>query len=172
MCPPLFWHAMKSSHSILLTAAAVCIALLGAALYLQMALDAPPCPHCILQRWLLATLALACIGASCLPARLHKPGAALALLIALAGIGAAVWHLRVQVRPEALCDAAALDQLLDAAPAPGFLPSLLHTDGSCLASAPLLGLSMPQWSLLAFSLIALGLVRYIAQPEPLVPWLH
>lgn len=169
--PILLSRAMNSSRSLLLSVAAACIALLSASLYLQLAGNMSACPHCIVQRWLLAALALMCVAASCLPARLRKSGAGVALLVALAGIGAALWHLWVQNQPASLCGAGVPGEAPGAMPAAGLLPSLSLADDSCLAAAALLGLSIPQWSLLAFSLAALALVRYIAQPEPLVPWL-
>jgi len=60
---------MKSTKSSLLLVALICIALLGAALYLQIVQEMAPCPLCIIQRYLFAAIAIICIILPfCLPA--------------------------------------------------------------------------------------------------------
>ncbi|WP_432239428.1 disulfide bond formation protein B [Herbaspirillum robiniae] len=163
---------MKSSRSILLAIAALCIVLFATALYLQAARDVPPCPLCIVQRYLLATLALTCGCFACLDPRLHKVGAAAGLCLAIGGIGIAARHLWQQNRLDAFCDVDPLEKWLNAMPSAQLLPLLFKADeGLCAMPTSLLGMSLPQWSLLGFIVIALGLLRYLARQEPLVPWL-
>lgn len=163
---------MKSSRSFLYCVAIACALLLAAALYLQASRETAPCPLCIVQHYLLAALALTSTASAGLPRRFHKAGACLSLCISLAGVGAALRHLWLQARPESFCDAGALGETLNAMPTAELLPLLFKTDGLCLAPSPLMGLSLPQWSLLCFVVITLGLLRYIVQREPLVPWLR
>ena len=52
---------MKSSKSLFLSVALLCIALLGAALYLQIVEEMMPCPLCIIQRYLFVAIAIIAI---------------------------------------------------------------------------------------------------------------
>ncbi|HEY4318730.1 MAG TPA: disulfide bond formation protein B [Herbaspirillum sp.] len=151
---------MKLSKSLLLFVALVCIALLGAALYLQYVQHMQPCPLCIIQRYAFAAIAVICIIFALLPAAALRLGAALAALTALAGVGVASWHLWVMAHPGTSCGIDPMETALNNIPTAKLLPFLFTADGLCATPyPPLFGLSIPQWSLIWFLLLALNLGR-------------
>lgn len=142
---------MKSSKPVLLAIALACLALLGFALYLQHGLDYLPCPLCVLQRYAFAGVALICLVAALLPAGAARAGAGLGSLAALAGAGVAGWQLWIKSQPSASCGIDPLETSLNRIPTAEFLPFLFRADGLCTTEYdPILGLSVPQWSLLWF----------------------
>ena len=151
---------MKLSKSLLLFAALVCIALLAAALYLQYEKNMQPCPLCIIQRYAFAATALICIIFAFLPATAMRLGGALATLAALAGAGTASWHLYVVAHPGTSCGIDPMETALNTIPTAKLMPFLFNADGMCSTPyAPIFGLSIPQWSLIWFLLLALNLGR-------------
>lgn len=154
---PLRWSYRVS----LLAGFFACAGLIGFALYAQYALDMDPCPLCILQR-----VAFIALGAVFLIGGLHAPRgggrwfyAGLLLLIALVGIGIAVRHLWIQSLPAGLVPScgAPLGYLLETRASNGglvgVLLKVLSGSGECAKVQPILGLSMPWWSLLWFVLL-------------------
>ena len=110
---------------------AVCIALLGYALYSQHALGLEPCPLCILQRIAVLATGLVFLGAA-----LH------------------VWITAQPPGTVAECGAS-LDYMLDVLPLREVLAKVLTGSGECgKVEWRFLGLSMPAW-VLAW-LLALG----------------
>jgi len=152
---------MKSSKSLLLSVAILCIALLGAALYLQIVEEMMPCPLCIIQRYLFAAIAIICIVFAFLPSGSSRAGAGLGLLAALGGIATAGWHLWVQAHPGTSCGIDPLETSLNTIPTAKLFPMLFKADGLCATPYPFLGLSIPQWSLIWFAIIALLLARRV-----------
>jgi disulfide bond formation protein DsbB len=151
---------MKLSKSLLLFAAFISIALLGAALYLQYVEHMQPCPLCIIQRYAFAAIAVICIVFALLPAAAIRFGATLASLAALAGAGTASWHLWVMAHPGTSCGIDPLETTLNHIPTARLLPFLFNADGLCATPyPPVLGLSIPQWSLIWFLLLLLNLGR-------------
>src|SRR5450830_1833495 len=142
---------MKSSKSLFLSVALLCIALLGAALYLQIVEEMMPCPLCIIQRYIFAFL----------PPGSAKLGAGLGVLAALGGIATAGWHLWVQAHPGTSCGIDPLETSLNTIPTANMFPTLFKADGLCANPYPFLGLSIPQWSLLWFAIIAILLARRV-----------
>lgn len=151
---------MKLSKSLLLFVALICIALLGAALYLQYVEHMQPCPLCIIRRYAFAAIAVICVVFSFLPASALRLGSALASLAALAGVGVASWHLWVIAHPGTSCGIDPMETTLNNIPTAKLLPFLFTADGLCgMPWPPVLGLSIPQWSLIWFLLLALNLGR-------------
>jgi len=149
---------MKSIRFILLAAACICIALLGAALYLQHVENMLPCPLCIIQRYAFAAVGVICIVFAFLPRSAMRLGAALGAAAALTGAGVAGWHLWVKAHPAVTCGIDPLETSLNTIPTAKLLPFLFQADGLCTTDyPPILGLSIPQWSLLWFVALALGL---------------
>ncbi|WP_295994233.1 disulfide bond formation protein B [Rugamonas sp.] len=146
---------MIQTRTLLLSVAAACIAAFGAALYLQHAMDMLPCPLCVIQRYLFLAIAVFClIGAYGMP----KTGAALALLAAIGGLGTAGRHLWVLGHPGLSCGIDPMETILNRVPTATYLPFLFRADGMCEdALAPVLGLSVPQWSFVCYGLCALVL---------------
>ena len=140
---------------------AICVALLGFALYTEKVGGLLPCPLCIFQRIAFAALALVFLLGG-----LHGPRSAggrgawgvLALLAAGAGIAIAgrhVWLTHLPADQVPACGPG-LDYMLEAMPLDGVVRQVLNASGECAkVDWTFLGLSMPAWSLLWFILLAL-----------------
>jgi protein dithiol:quinone oxidoreductase len=151
---------MNTSRPVLLGVAFLSLAFLGVALYLQHVERMLPCPLCIIQRYLFAALALICLLFALLPgqAGTRKAGAGLGLLTALGGAGVAGWHMWIQAHPTVSCGIDPLETALNTYPTATLLPFLFKADGLCSAGyAPILGLSIPQWSFAWFAIFAIVL---------------
>lgn len=149
---------MKTSKPVLLGVALISLALLAFALYLQHVEKMLPCPLCIIQRYLFAALALICLICTFLPRGAGKPGAGLGLLAALGGAGVAGWHIWLQAHPALSCGIDPLETSLNKIPTATLLPDIFKADGLCSTGyAPILGLSIPQWSLIWFVIFAIVL---------------
>lgn len=136
----------------------VCTALIGFALYLQHALALEPCPMCVLQRY--AFIAIAGVA---LIAAVHNPrGIALVaygvlvVLLALTGGGIAARHSWLQHFPvKSFSCGADLGYLLNTFPLAKALPTIFSGTGECSkVEWRLLGLSIPEWALVWFVIIA------------------
>lgn len=149
---------MKTSRPVLFVVALVSFALLGFALYLQHAQNMLPCPLCIIQRYAFAAVGLISLLFAVLPRSATKFGASLGTLAALSGAGVAGWHLWVKAHPTVSCGIDPLETSLNKIPTAELLPFLFKADGLCTAEyAPIIGLSIPQWSLLWFAVFAIVL---------------
>jgi protein dithiol:quinone oxidoreductase len=147
---------MPSSRNLLLAIAAVSLALIGAALYLQHAQGMLPCPLCVIQRYFYLGIAIfSLIGAF---ANKIKAGAGLALLCALGGLGYVAKHLYVLAHPGFSCGIDPMQTTLNKIPTATLLPGLFRADGLCeAAQETVLGLNVPQWSAVWFVIFALAL---------------
>jgi disulfide bond formation protein DsbB len=151
---------MKNSKPVLVAISFICIALLGVALYLQYVENMLPCPLCVLQRYAFAVVALICLITAFLPNGALKPGAILAALSSLAGAGVAGWHIYIKAHPTVSCGIDPLEISLNTIPTAKLLPFLFQADGLCTTEyAPIFGLSLPQWALFWFVVIAIVLLR-------------
>jgi disulfide bond formation protein DsbB len=148
---------MPTSRNALLLIAAVSIALVGAALYLQHVKDMLPCPLCVIQRYLFLGIAIfSLIGAF---AGKIKSLAALALLCALGGLGVVGKHLYVLAHPGFSCGIDPMETALNKIPTATLLPWLFRADGLCeAAQETVFGLNVPQWSAIWFTLLTLALI--------------
>jgi disulfide bond formation protein DsbB len=153
---------MPSSRNALLLIAAVSLALVGAALYLQHAKDMLPCPLCVIQRYLFLGIAIfSLIGAF---ANKIKALATLALLCALGGLGVVGKHLYVLAHPGFSCGIDPMETVLNKIPTATMLPWLFRADGLCEAAQDtVLGLNVPQWSAVWFAILTAGLVWVLAR---------
>jgi disulfide bond formation protein DsbB len=152
---------MSSSRNLLLAIAAVSLALIGAALYLQHAMGLQPCPLCVIQRYLYLGIAFfsligAWVGKN---ANMIKAGAGLALLCALGGLGVVGKHLYVLAHPGFSCGIDPMETTLNKIPTATLLPSVFRADGLCeAAQETVFGLNVPQWSAVWFVILTLALV--------------
>jgi disulfide bond formation protein DsbB len=154
---PIRFVARRSARVFTLIFA-MCAVILAIVLYLQHVLNLDPCPWCIVQRILLIA-----VGLAALVGALHRPtGAGIAVYalscgaLALGGGAAAAYHIYLQGDPEraAKCAGSAVERLLDQSRLGQLLPGLFQYDGPCtLKPWSLLGLSIPEWSLVAFVLL-------------------
>lgn len=149
---------MKTSKPILFALALVSFGLIGAALYLQFVEKMLPCPLCIIQRYAFVATGVICLIAALLPPKATRIGAGFGLLAALSGVGVAIHHLWVLAHPGASCGIDPLETSLNKIFTANLLPSLFKADGLCTTEyAPILGLSIPQWSLAWFAILAVVL---------------
>ncbi len=146
----------RYAKPVLLLTAVASIAMLAVGLYLQLVLDMLPCPLCILQRYAFAAVALVCLASVVLPSVATRIGAALACVASLTGAGIAIHHLWVKAHPEISCGIDPLETALNKVVIADWLPALFQADGLCTTEYdPILGLSIPQWALVWFTVFAL-----------------
>lgn len=135
------------------------IGLLAGGLFLQHVERLEPCPLCILQRYGYVVIAALALGAF-----LHNPRglgravyAGLIALAALAGAAVAgrqIWLIR---HPSlAMTCGGDLEYYLESFPLTQALPSIFRGAGECANDTwRMLGLAIPEWSLLGFALVAI-----------------
>ncbi len=133
----------------------ICAGALGFAYYAQFYLGLEPCPLCIFQR-----LTLLVLGMVFLLATIHNPRAwgtkAYSVLVGLSamfGASIAARHVWLQhLPPEAAPQCGpGLDYLLETLPLSETVREVLTGSGECAkVDWTLLGLSMPEWTLLLF----------------------
>ncbi|OLL30146.1 disulfide bond formation protein B [Burkholderia sp. SRS-W-2-2016] len=156
---------LRRERSLLVLLGLICVALVGGALYLQFFEHEDPCPLCIIQRYFFLLIAIfAFLGSRFHNWRAVRVLELLAALSALAGIATAMRHVYVQANPGFSCGFDALQPVVDSLPPAHWLPSVFKVAGLCETPyPPILGLSLPMWSLVgfvvAFLALALSLVR-------------
>ena len=70
------------------------------------------------------------------------------------------WHIHVKSSPDVSCGIDPLETSLNTFPTADWLPFLFKADGLCSTDyAPILGLSIPQWSLLWFAVLGVVMIR-------------
>lgn len=151
---------LARTRSLFFLVLIVCAMVIGTALYLQCVLGLAPCILCLWQR-----AAFAAIGLIALAAAWHSPGsvgcriyAGLILLLTLLGAGIAgaqVW-LQTATPDEAIAVMAFVEQVLALLTLHDLVDQLPgHTLMCAEISWTLFGISLPEWSLLAFVALAL-----------------
>ncbi|RJG12967.1 disulfide bond formation protein B [Pseudomonas cavernicola] len=148
---------LASPRSLFLLAFLACVALMGGALYLEHVLGLEPCPLCMVQRVFVIAFGLACLLAA-----LHAPArggrrvySAVALLMAAGGAASAgrqVWLQNVPAEQLPAC-LPGLDFMMESGwPILKIIGTVLHGTADCAeVSWTLFGMSIPEWSLLAFA---------------------
>ena len=150
---------MNQAKSILLAVAFIALALLGTGLYLQHVENMLPCPLCVIQRYAFSAVALISLITAFLPKGALKPGAILAALCSLAGAGVACWHVYIKAHPTVSCGIDPMETALNKIFIAKALPFLFRADGLCTTEyAPIFGLSIPQWALIWFLILAIALL--------------
>lgn len=150
-------RGIRRERRLLVLLAVICLGLVGGALYLQFVKGEDPCPLCIIQRYFFVLIAVfALLGASF---RGWRGIALLEMLVALSarGVVAAARHVYVQAHPGFSCGFDALQPVVDSLPPAQWLPQVFKVAGLCETPyPPILGLSLPQWGLIAFGVIFLS----------------
>lgn len=152
---------MKINQFILLLIALAGMSLLGVGAYLQFNLDMAPCPLCILQRYAFAVTGLICLITFFTAKKSTRLGSTFAMIASLSGAIIAARHLWIKAHPTVSCGIDPLETSLNKIFTAKFLPFLFQADGLCTTEYdPILGLSIPQWSLIWFVifLLALGFI--------------
>lgn len=138
---------MPSSRRALLALSLISFSLVGAAVYLQLALHMLPCPYCVIQRYFFLAVGL-CALAGALSSR-PRLAAGAGALFALAGLGVAGRHLYILAHPGTSCGIDPVETFLNKIPSAELLPWLFRADGLCEdATDAILGLAIPEWSAL------------------------
>ena len=143
----------------------VCSSLLAIGLYLQHVKGIEPCPMCIMQRYALLACGLIGLGAG-----LHNPAtngryawSALLAVAASAGAGVAARQSWIQWYPPAVSECGpGLEYMLESFPLSSALPMIFRGAGDCSAvDWTFLGLSIANWSFLAFATILVSLAVHL-----------
>ncbi len=132
------------------------------ALVSQHAYDMQPCAWCVLQRLIFIAIGVfAVLGLVWRGTVGSRVAGTFALLLAAAGIAAALWHNFVAAK-SASCNLTLADRVVSATRLDTLLPDVFETRASCAdAAVNLLGVPYPMWSALAFALCAIALVRIL-----------
>ncbi|WP_244816114.1 disulfide bond formation protein B [Caballeronia sp. Lep1P3] len=148
-------RALRRERRLLTLLGFVCLALVGGALYLQFFHGQDPCPLCIIQRYFFVLIAVfAFLGAGFNGWRGIALLETLVLLSALGGVATAARHVYIQANPGFSCGFDALQPVVDSLPPARWLPQVFKVAGLCETPyPPIFGLSLPQWSLVAFAVI-------------------
>lgn len=156
---------LRRERSLLVLLGFICLALVAGALYLQYFRHEDPCPLCIMQRYFYLLIAVfAFLGARLRGWRGVRLLEVLAVLSAAAGIATAAKHVYVQANPGFSCGFDALQPLVDSLPPAQWLPGVFKVAGLCeTAYPPILGLTLPMWSLLGFVVAFVPLVRSLVR---------
>ncbi|RRJ82463.1 disulfide bond formation protein B [Aestuariirhabdus litorea] len=163
--------SIPPSRSLYLLAALCCAALIGAALVMEHLLGLEPCPLCIMQRLVVISL-----GVLFLIVALHNPGgkgykryALISLLTSAGGMALAIRQLWLQSLPPEEVPACAppLEYMLESFPLIEVLEFMLSGTGDCAeVQWVFLGLSIPGWTLVAFSGFALFSLYELLRSRP------
>jgi disulfide bond formation protein DsbB len=157
---------LARTRSLFFLAFFACVSIVGAAIYLERMVVFAPCPLCLVQRVLFGFFA-----AICLVAATHSPQrrgwrlySAALVVVSLAGVATAARQVWLQASPPediALC-LGNLQTMLDTMPFLTVIGEILagHADCSEITWS-LFGISIPEWSLLAFFGLSLFALYYL-----------
>lgn len=166
---------MKKTQITLLMTAIISLSLVAVALYFQIVERMLPCPLCVIQRYAFIIVALGCLVALGNSNQRRKFGTSLALYGSLTGAGVAAHQLYVIAHPDISCGIDPLQTTVNNLPFAHWLPAVFAAEGMCgTPYDPILGLSIPQWSLTWFVLftVVLLLVLFKGKTGPRWPGLR
>ncbi len=152
--------AMAGATPLLAFVAILCFGSIAAALVSQYAFGMEPCPWCILQRLIFAVIGvLALIGLAIRAATATRVVAVVGVLLALAGIAAAVWQQSVAAK-SASCNLTLADRIVGWTQLDRLVPDAFEARASCADAAfSLLGVPYAIWSAVVFVVCAVALLR-------------
>ena len=142
--------------------AVVCVAALAIALTSQHVYDMQPCPWCVLQRLIFCAITLfALLGLVWRGAAGGRVAGTFALLLAFAGIAAALWQQMVAAKSES-CNLTLADRIVGATTLDHLLPDVFEARASCAdAAVSLLGVPYAYWAAACFAVCAIALLRIL-----------
>jgi disulfide bond formation protein DsbB len=125
-----------------------------------------PCPLCILQRVAYLGIAIFCFLAAS-TSSIRKLFHGLAALSAAYGLSVAAHQVWLLSHPESSCGIDPLEVWINQFQLAQGLPWLFKADGLCSAKLPaILGLQVPEWSLLWFGVLLLVLlITFFRKPK-------
>ncbi len=143
-----------------------CIGMLAFGLYLQHVVGLVPCPMCIVQRYALILVAV-CAGLAALSGinGLQKSFGALGLVAAVGGAWTAARQSWLQwYPPEVVSCGRDLYGMIETFPLKRALPMIFRGSGDCSkVDWTLLGLSLANWSFIAFAVLAILAIVLLAR---------
>ena len=150
---------MSKTYSLLVFL--LCSGLLGVALFLQHVglggVHYPPCPLCILQRIGFLVVGLSSLFSYFFP-RVHFSFTLTAWLACLFGLLVALRHAYVIAYPQISCGLDPLEVFINQFQIVQLFAFFFKADGFCsMPLPPVLGLSVPNWSLIGFVFLMLHL---------------
>ena len=143
-----------------------CVAMLGFGAYLQHVVGLEPCPMCIVQRYALILVAIFAAAAAATGKKsLQSTGVALALVTA--GLGAFVAARQSFLQwypPEVATCGRDLYGMIETFPLQRAIPMIFKGGGDCsVVDWTFIGGSIANWSFVAFVVIALVLLLWLAR---------
>ncbi len=147
-----------------------CLSLLAIAyFYFQKHLGMPPCPLCMFQRAALVAVASMCVlGIIFSPKKIGARLLALgATISASAGLALAARHVWLQNLPEDLVPECGppLAYMIDVLPITEMINNVLSGSGECAEIDTFLGLSIPVWMVIVFSVMLVICLRLLFKKE-------
>lgn len=138
----------------------------AAALVAQHVHGLQPCPWCILQRLILAVLAVAALVVWLLPRRaVVQTGAGLMVLAALAGAASAIYQNRVASKSLS-CDLSLAEQVIGALRVDKLMPEIFEVRASCAdAAVAVLGVPFELWTALLFVVLGTAAAWIATRPS-------
>ncbi|WP_374336644.1 disulfide bond formation protein B [Methyloversatilis sp.] len=134
----------------------LCFGLVAFAMWLQHVERLAPCPLCILQRYAFVGAGLFFLLSGLFGGALARSGLWLSALMSALGAAVAARHVYVLYNPSVSCGLDPVEDFVNSLPPAQWLPQLFFADGACGAKLPpILGLDIPEWSLLWLALLAL-----------------
>ncbi len=139
---------MKKSSIALILMAIASLSLVGVALYFQQVERMLPCPLCVIQRYAFILIAIGSLIALKDSPLARKLGCCLGLYASITGAGVALHQLYVIAHPDIKCGIDPVQVAVNNLPFADWLPTVFYAEGMCgTPYDPILGLSIPQWSL-------------------------
>jgi protein dithiol:quinone oxidoreductase len=148
----------KSTRLIFAAIGAFCVALLVNAYLMQYGPgQTQPCPLCILQRYVYMAIALVALPVAAIGPKRNCAMVAAGVLGLFAAVGAAlaIWQV-TKGESMATCMSDPVGIFVYNLPMRGWWPEFLAAYGGCADYVPpILGVSVPMWSLVCFSALAI-----------------
>lgn len=137
-------------RNLLYLIALACICMLGYALHLQFFNGVKACELCVLQRYVMVLLVMVCIVCAFFNA--PRTGAGFGFFLSLFGAGTAGWQAWYSKKIGVSCSISSLETTLNHLITAKYFPAMFRVEGACADDRfRLFTLSIPQWSLIAFS---------------------
>ena len=149
-----------------------CVGMLAFGMYLQHVVGLEPCPMCIVQRYALILVAIfAAIGSATTRRGVQTTGAVLALIAAVGGAYTAAQQSWLQwYPPEVVSCGRDLYGMIETFPLKRALPLIFRGGGDCSQiDWTFLGLSIANWSFIAFTVFGVLLITLLVRRLRTVP---